>query len=160
MARSAITGPVPPELAIAEVLADAQSDPESAPYLLGVAAAIAAGYVAAGYDRAGRFVYEATEAGRRAAQQAVSAPLETPDVLTCSAEYADRNRYELARHVRSGGVVRIVDLRRRKVIEYRSQELPACIAGMPDDLPALWQAQHERWSAAAQLRQKKRKESQ
>lgn len=44
----------------------------------------------------------------------------------------------------SGGVVRIVDLRRRKVLEYRSQERPACLAGMPDDLPALWQAQHER----------------
>jgi hypothetical protein len=53
-----------------------------------------------------------------------------------------------------------VDLRRRKVLEYRSQERPACLAGMPDDLPVLWQAQHERQSAAARLRRKKGPQSQ
>lgn len=169
LTRSRIVLAVPAELAVADALADAQTEPDKASgiYLLRLAEAIAAGHVIAGYDASGRYIYELSEAGRKIAQPAQAEPArpaepvqppaqalsaETPDVLTCSAQYADKNRAELGRHVRGGGVVRILDLRNRKVLEYRSQERPASLAGMPDDLASLWQLQRQRWSDAARSR--------
>jgi hypothetical protein len=69
-------------------------------------------------------------------------PVETPPVLFVSARYANRHGSELARHIKAGGVVAVLDLTRRRVREWRSQERPACIAAMADDLAGVWQIKH------------------
>ena len=75
--------------------------------------------------------------------------IDTPPVLYVSSGYADKHQAELHHHIEDGGVVAILDLRRRRIREWRSQERPACIAAMPDDIERIWQVQHEHDSEVA-----------
>jgi hypothetical protein len=62
---------------------------------------------------------------------------ETPPLLTVSGRYADDHDPELRRHVRAGGVVRVINASTAEVIEYRSRERPSCLEWMQDDMDGI-----------------------
>jgi hypothetical protein len=82
----------------------------------------------------------------------MTAPLETPDVLTVSVFEFTRRAHASLQHVRAGGVVRILDVTRQRVIGWLGPDQPASVAAMPDDLAQLAAGHRARLSQAARSR--------
>jgi hypothetical protein len=79
--------------------------------------------------------------------------MQTPELLTVSGTYACANPGELLRHVDAGGIVRITDMSRPRVVRaWISADRPAALDRMPDDAPQLDRAARKLRSAAAHKR--------
>jgi hypothetical protein len=74
-------------------------------------------------------------------------------VLTVSVAEFHKTPAEVLRHVRGGGLVRIIDLHRKVVVCWLTPDTPASMLAMPDDLPALCEARHEAASQRARERE-------
>lgn len=71
---------------------------------------------------------------------------ESPEIITCSVQYAGNHLGALLDAAAAGAAVRIIDLRRGEVRGYIRTERPAALDSMPDDL-GLIQARIRRMQA-------------